>query len=183
LHREVAAVKVAVRAETVEPIDSAEEACLFIEEHGLVLFSGRGEAPSLVDAIAGSRVRGSWWGHSASKRIFRIANALEQSPDILWCRLLGGKRTLVHRRIWPALARLADELDPERIASVRQEHTDRGAHRNVVEPFANWVPPAIVKEGARLTREAARSMLPAVALAGKARPPTRSPKRKTRPRT
>jgi hypothetical protein len=154
----------------VDRIDSAADALAFIEAHGVVVFAGRGDVPNLVDAIAGERVEGSWWGHAAGKRVFHLANELEDSSDILWCRLVDGKRTLVHRRIWPALARMAGELDPERIASLRQEHTDRGAHRTIAEPFATWVTSQVRDAGERLTREQAIAMLPAAALPKKVRP-------------
>jgi hypothetical protein len=166
---------------TVDRIESADAARAFVEAHGVVLFAARGQAPNLVEAIAGEPIGASWWGHPAGKRIFRIASELGDSPDILWCRLLGGKRTLVHRRLWPALARLAGEIDPDRIASVRQEHTESGAHRNIVEPFVKSVPPEVLEAARSLTRAEALSMLPSEALADKARSSgARTRKRKAR---
>ncbi len=149
------------RAEHASPVDSAEAALAFVAKHGIVRFAGRGPGPSLVDAIAGDAIAGSWWGHRAGQRIFRIANDLAESRDILWCRLLGGKRTLIHRRLWPAIARLAGELPPDWIASVRQEHTATGAHRSVVEPFSKWAARELPEGEGQLTREEALTMMPA----------------------
>ena len=42
--------------------------------------------------------------------------------------LVKEKITLVHRRLWPALVRLANRFPPDRIAKVRQEHTASGRH-------------------------------------------------------
>jgi hypothetical protein len=56
---------------------------------------------------------------TADDAIFTIFQALAESPDILTCRLVGGKLTLVHRRLWPALARLAEDFGPERLAQAR----------------------------------------------------------------
>ena len=126
-------------------VSTVEEAAAFLAERGIVLFSGRGAGPTLVDVIAGETVRGSWWGHPAGHRIFALASALEDNPDILWCKLLAGKRTLVHRRLWPALVRLQDEL---------------GAHRTVIEPFGQWLEAAVKKAGERLSREDAIALLP-----------------------
>jgi hypothetical protein len=61
------------------------------------------ESPSLVSLVAGAPVRGSWWGHPAGHAIYRVGETLESDPDVLVVRLWKGKRTLVHRRLWPAL--------------------------------------------------------------------------------
>ena len=49
-----------------------ESAIAFIREHGIVPESSRGSAPSLVEAIAGERVSGSWWSHPRSREIFKV---------------------------------------------------------------------------------------------------------------
>ena len=38
------------------------EALAFVRTHGVVLESGIGPVPSLAGTIAGSPIRGSWWG-------------------------------------------------------------------------------------------------------------------------
>jgi hypothetical protein len=65
---------------------------------------------ALADEVAGERVRGSWWGHPAGKRIYAIASALEGSPDVWVVKLIDGKVTFVHRALAPALLRRV--LDP-----------------------------------------------------------------------
>jgi hypothetical protein len=55
-------------------------------------------------------VRGSWWGHPKGKLIFTLAEALEDSGEVVIVKLLEGKTTFVHRALWPAL--LAMVLDP-----------------------------------------------------------------------
>ena len=67
--------------------------------------------------------------------------------------------TLVHRRLWPALVRLADRLPQERLAAIREVHTERGHH--VVEeiPFPDWVPPEVMKEAQIMQEDAAASAL------------------------
>ena len=88
--------------------------------------SARGPIPNLAEAIAGEPIRGSWWGHRKGHDIYRILTAVTASADLIVCRLVNGKQTLLHRRVWPAVVRLADRLPKERLASVRQEHTPRG---------------------------------------------------------
>lgn len=136
-----------------------EQALEFVRGHGVVLVSAQGPAPRLTDAIAGEAVKGSWWGHPKGKQIFAVLDALGDEPDILVCRLLQNKLTMVHRRLWPALAALAPELPPSAIARVRQEHTASGKHVNREIPFPDWLPPADAAAAARLNPADARVVL------------------------
>ncbi len=51
-------------------------------------------------------------GPPASHDIFAVINELADSPDVVRTRLVKGKITLVHRRVWPALVRVADRFRP-----------------------------------------------------------------------
>jgi len=53
---------------------SPAEALAFVERHGVVLQAARGPVPSLAEAVAGGRIRGSWWGHPKGHEIFRVAD-------------------------------------------------------------------------------------------------------------
>jgi hypothetical protein len=64
---------------------------------------------SLVEEVAGV-FKGSWWAHPKGKQIFRIASALEDSPEVLGAKLARGKVVFVHSALWPALVRVV--LDP-----------------------------------------------------------------------
>jgi len=79
----------------------------FVKRNGIVLESARGPVPNLAEAVVGGRIRGSWWGHARGKEIFWLTRAVRDSADVLVCRLVGRKITYVHRRLWPALVRLA----------------------------------------------------------------------------
>lgn len=131
----------------------------FIETHGVVLASGKGPVPNLAEAVAGEPLRGSWWGHPKGKEIFHALEKVGDSPDILCFKLVGGKITFVHRRLWPALVRLAEELGTERLTAVRQEHTATGAHRNVSTPYPRWVPHEVKTAAQTLSREGAAEFL------------------------
>jgi hypothetical protein len=131
----------------------------FIARHGVVLASGKGPVPSLAEAVAGEPIRGSWWSHPQGQEISRALGAADDSPDVLRFRLVGGKITLVHRRLWPALVRLADELGKDALAVLRQEHTPSGAHRSVATPFPDWVPNAVAASARKLSAEEARAQL------------------------
>src|SRR5204863_3540029 len=92
-----------------EPLISmtTEQALAFIESHGVVLESSRGPVPNVAMAIAGEPIRGSWWGHPEGHAIYRLTRAVRAAPEVLVCRLVDGKVTYVHRRLWPALVRMA----------------------------------------------------------------------------
>jgi hypothetical protein len=125
----------------------------FVQLHGIVLESARGPVPNLAEAIAGERIRGGWWGHPKGHDIFAATRVVRNSPDVLVCRFLGGKVTYIHRRLWPAIIRLADRLDKKRLAAILEEHTVSSAHRVVETPFPKWVPPEVKEIAAHLTEE------------------------------
>ena len=138
---------------------NTREALVFIRKHGIVLMSARGPVPSLAEAIAGGPIRGSWCGHPKSHHMFQVFEAVCDSRQILVCRLVGGKVTFVHRRLWPALVRLAGRLPKRGLAAVREEHTARGSHRVVVTPFPRWVPKQVRKQGRRMSQAEAVAIL------------------------
>lgn len=82
-----------------------------LEQTGL-LFMHDARRPSLTALVAGEPIRGSWWGHPAGKRIFQVANALEDGDLVLFVPLLSAKVTLVHRRLWPALLGVGESHAP-----------------------------------------------------------------------
>lgn len=120
------------------------EALAFVRQHGVVLASARGSAPRLTEAIIGEPINGSWWAHAQSHYIFSVLEAVTASKRILVCRLIDGKITLVHRRLWPALVRLAPRFASAQLAQVCQEHTASGRHVNRFVAFPDWVPPDVV---------------------------------------
>jgi hypothetical protein len=65
--------------------------------------------PDVVEAVAGEKVKGTWWAHPKGKEIFRLASALEDSPDVVVAKLAGGKVTFVHVSLWPSLVRVVTD--------------------------------------------------------------------------
>ena len=126
----------------------------------MVLQSARGPIPNLAEYVAGEPIRGSWWGHPAGHDIFAVLTHLMESPDLVATRLINDKITLVHRRLWPALVRVADRFPAERLAAVDEEHTASGAHRTVEIPFPDWVPDEEMTAARLLTVDAALAQLP-----------------------
>jgi hypothetical protein len=139
-----------------------EQAVTFVQLHGVVLESAKGPVPSLVQAIVGGAIKGNWWAHSRGKEIFQVTRAVRDSDQILVCRLIARKVTLVHQRIWPALVRCAEHLRPDQISQIIEEHTLSGKHFSKSIPFPEWVPPQIAIQASSLTKEEALNMLNSV---------------------
>jgi hypothetical protein len=133
----------------------------WVREQGVVLQSARGPVPNLAEQIAGEPISGSWWGHSSGHEIFAVLTRVLDSPDVIATRLVNGKITLVHRRVWPALVRVADQFPAERLAAVDEVHTASGAHRTIEVPFPEWVPAEDLAAAALLTVDEALARLPA----------------------
>jgi len=131
------------------------QALAFIREHGVVLEAARGPVPSLAEVIAGEPVRGSWWSHPKSHQIFAVTRAVRESDDVLVCRLIRGKVTFVHRRLWPALVRAAGHLPSDHLAQVREVDTSSGRHVTKEVPFPDWVPASVRAVARSLSEEAA----------------------------
>jgi hypothetical protein len=136
---------------------TVDEALSFIRQHGVVLASASGPAPRLTELIVGEPVRGSWWGHPQGRHIFAVLKAISESPEILTCRLIDRKLTLVHRRLWPALVRAAELFSAAQLAQVRQQHAPSGRHISSEVAFPQWVPPEVLDVASRLSISEARS--------------------------
>ena len=129
--------------------------------HGVVLESAAGPVPSLVAAIVGEPIRGSWWGHPRSHEIFTLTRAVRESDSILVCRLLNRKVTLVHQRLWPAVVRVADRFPPAHLARIVEIHTAAGHHRVEETPFPEWVSAMVLTKAESLSHlEALRALGP-----------------------
>jgi hypothetical protein len=150
------------QAEEDDIVVSPKEALAFVERHGVVLQAARGPVPSLAEAIAGGPIRGSWWGHAKGRIIFQATQAVCDSPDVLVCKLIDDKVTYVHRRLWPALVKLAPRFRKAQLAQVRDEHTASGAHASRQIAFPEWVPGEVVKEAEALSMAEAEQLLSAV---------------------
>ncbi len=77
-----------------------------LSRHGLLLASDA-DLPSVAGLVAGGPVRGSWWSHPRSHEIFAVSESLSHHADVLVTKLLAGKVTFVHRKLWPALLAVA----------------------------------------------------------------------------
>ena len=82
-----------------------------LKRHGLLLLNDP-DLPSLCGITVGQRVRGSWWAHPGAQKIFSAYGALEDHPDVLIVKLVSGKLTYIHRRLWPQVVAIGCARDP-----------------------------------------------------------------------
>jgi hypothetical protein len=146
---------------------TTKDAFEFVKDRGVVLESGRGPIPNIAEAIAGAAIRGSWWGHPKGPEIWKVTRSLRGAQDVLVCRLVDGKITYVHRKLWPALVALANRIPLDRLASIQEVHLSSGRHEVRTTPFPKWVPAEVLEEGRSLKESEAVARLGAWFPAGK----------------
>jgi hypothetical protein len=138
---------------------TARQGLAFVRKHGVVLEAARGPVPSVVEEITGETIRGNWWSHPRSQEIFVVTRAIRDNGDVLVCRAVEGKVSFVHRRLWPALVRLAARFPAGHLAKIEEAHTASGAHEMHEVPFPEWVPADVRAAAERLTEDDARAAL------------------------
>src|SRR6185503_16376113 len=67
---------------------------------------------------ANEPVAGSWWAHSHAQRIYTLINTLAEHPDLLVVKLVRGKATFLHRRLWPAVLAVACAQETWQVATL-----------------------------------------------------------------
>jgi hypothetical protein len=78
------------------------KALAILEETGLLLVNGC-EIPDVCRIVTGERMKGSWWSHPAGHEIFSLNELLADHPDVTVAKLISGKVTFVHRKLWQRL--------------------------------------------------------------------------------
>jgi hypothetical protein len=82
-----------------------------LESGGLLLLQDK-SFPNVVTIVTGEALAGSWWSYPRSREIFGWVNELSEHTDVLVTKLLGGKVTFVHRRLWSAFLAVASAREP-----------------------------------------------------------------------
>jgi hypothetical protein len=67
---------------------------------------------SLVEAVAGGPVHGSWRNHAKGRLMYRLGRMLRASDEVLAVRLVEGKVAFVDASLWPVVYRVA--MEPSR---------------------------------------------------------------------
>lgn len=80
-----------------------------LAELGLLLLQDQ-KLPSVVGLMTGESMSRSWWDHPRGQQIFDCLESLE--GEAIRTKLIGGKVTFVHRRLWPALYAVGNAGEP-----------------------------------------------------------------------
>jgi hypothetical protein len=92
-------------------LKDADTVLAALAEGGL-LFLSDPKRPSAFQLLTGELPRGSWWSHPQANAVYAILQEVEHHGDVLLAKLLGGKVTLVHRALWPALLTVVTAREP-----------------------------------------------------------------------
>jgi hypothetical protein len=142
----------ATRAAQKTEVMTPAQALVFVERYGVVCEAARrGSIPVLTEAVAGETLRGNWWSHPRSREIFAATRAVRESPQVLVCRVVDGKISFVHERLWPALVRAAKRFPAGNLAREREAHSASGKHVIEETPFPEWVPAKIDAAAKRMS--------------------------------
>jgi hypothetical protein len=90
-----------------------------LERIGLLLEHDAG-LPSITTLVAGAPIRSSWWGHPLGHRIYDLINELASGSGKLSGKIVNGKVTYVHPRLWDAFLVVVQDKDPKRVHGLSQ---------------------------------------------------------------
>jgi hypothetical protein len=79
-----------------------------LAQHGVLLLQDP-KLVSVVGTLVGKLSR-SWWDHPRGEEIYRCLGTLDE--DAIATKLISGKVTFVHRRLWPALYAVGGAREP-----------------------------------------------------------------------
>jgi hypothetical protein len=68
--------------------------------------------PSITGIMVREPIKGSWWAHPMANEIYMLSQRLIHHPDTIFLKLLSGKTTFVHRRLWPELIAIGTAQEP-----------------------------------------------------------------------
>jgi hypothetical protein len=94
-----------------------------LKRFGLLLLSDP-RLPCITTFVVGKPIRNSWWGHPKGHDIFRVVSRIADHPDVAVTKLIGGKVTFVHRKLWPALLAIGMSGEPWQMNGLSRKARD-----------------------------------------------------------
>jgi hypothetical protein len=91
-----------------------------LAEHGLLLQQDK-TLPNVVGIVLGETLAASWWTHPRARLVFRCLCELADHADVLQTKLVDGKVTFVHRRLWAAVLAVATAQEPWQVQGLSRE--------------------------------------------------------------
>jgi hypothetical protein len=101
-------------------MESTRGPLIALETGGLLVLQDK-VFPNVVTIVTGESLGSSWWSHPRSHEIFRWANELADDADVVVAKLLDGKVTFIHRRLWPALLAVANGRESWQTAGLSRD--------------------------------------------------------------
>jgi len=86
-----------------------------------VLLESDPRLPSVTGVVVRQPLRGSWWGHPSGPRIWGVLEKFRRRREVLTTKLVSGKVTFVHRRLWPELLAVSTSKEEWQTASLSPE--------------------------------------------------------------
>ena len=68
--------------------------------------------PSVCTLITREPLKTSWWSHPMAQIIFQVNEQLDDHKDVLITKLVSGKVTFVHRKLWPEILAIGVSREP-----------------------------------------------------------------------
>jgi hypothetical protein len=90
---------------------SVEGVLDYLRKLGVLLETDRA-FPSITGIMVREPIKGSWWSHPMANDIYILSQRLIHHPDTIFLKLLSGKTTYVHRRMWPELIAIGTAQEP-----------------------------------------------------------------------
>ena len=82
-----------------------------LKQDGFLLESDQ-KLPSVCTLITGEPLKSSWWSHPKAQVIFQVNELLEDHPDVMITKLVSGKVTFIHRKLWPEILAIGAAREP-----------------------------------------------------------------------
>ena len=134
-----------------------------LDQWGLILDSDP-TLPSWPSLVVGRRVRGSWWADPQVHLIHDLGSKLVNHADVLHVVLVSGKRTCVHRRLWPAFLAVAIADEPWKLEGLTRSARillERLAREHKLFADEPDMPSTSVRENGRAMRQLEAQLLAA----------------------
>jgi len=124
-----------------------------LSDAGLLLIQDKRIA-NVVTLLTGESFSKSWWSHPKGRLIFAVVTDLSEHRDVLFSKLLNGKVTLVHRRLWPAFLAIALANEPWQTRGLSSRGQQLLASLNESKEPINGSGPAVKELEVRLLSHA-----------------------------
>jgi hypothetical protein len=94
-----------------------EDVADYLGRIGVLLETDR-TFPSITGIMVREPIKGSWWSHPMANEIYLLSQRLIDHPDTIFLKLLSGKTTYVHRRLWPELIAIGTAQEPWQLGAL-----------------------------------------------------------------